>query len=206
MSAALSPLIVLPLTAYATMYPLWDRPTFLSGVEGVLLDLLILDCWTYWTHRAYHRIGPMWRLHVVHHLDGHLDTTSAVRFHFLEIALSAALRMIPIILLGVPMMSVIIFEVVLLMATLFHHSNLKLPLRLERALSFVIVTPSIHWVHHHAVQADTDSNYSTVLSIWDWLFGTRSATNRHPDMKIGVEGLEVKSFFRLFFLSTGGKS
>jgi len=64
----------------------------------------------------------------------------------------------------------------------------RLPAGLERALSFVVVTPSIHWVHHHAIRADTDSNYSTLLSVWDRLFASRSATQRSPDMPIGVEG------------------
>src|SRR5690606_10835760 len=75
----------------------------------------------------------------------------------------------------------------LLIAAIFHHSNLRLPPRLERALSRVVVTPSIHWVHHHARRADTDSNYATVLSVWDRLFASRSRTQRRPDMRIGVE-------------------
>ncbi|MGH7123915.1 MAG: sterol desaturase family protein, partial [Stellaceae bacterium] len=77
-----------------------------------------------------------------------------------------------------------------LIATIFHHSNLRLPPGLERALRLAIVTPSIHWVHHHRARADTDSNYSTVLSIWDPLFRSRSPTPRTPDLEIGVEGRE----------------
>jgi sterol desaturase/sphingolipid hydroxylase (fatty acid hydroxylase superfamily) len=76
---------------------------------------------------------------------------------------------------------------VLALAALFHHSNLRLPAWLEVPLSYVIVTPSIHWVHHHAVRADTDSNYATVLSIWDHIFRSRSATTRNANLKIGVE-------------------
>ena len=73
---------------------------------------------------------------------------------------------------------------------MFHHSNLRLPPRFERALSFLIVTPSIHWVHHHAIRRDTDSNYASLLSVWDRLFGSRSATVRTPEMPIGTQGLK----------------
>jgi sterol desaturase/sphingolipid hydroxylase (fatty acid hydroxylase superfamily) len=97
----------------------------------------------------------------------------------------------------VPFTSVLLFEVLLLMAAVFHHSNLRLPSGLERGLAKVVITPSIHWVHHHAVQADTDSNYGTVFSFWDPLFGSRSATARRPDMAIGVEGRAERPFERL---------
>jgi sterol desaturase/sphingolipid hydroxylase (fatty acid hydroxylase superfamily) len=95
-----------------------------------------------------------------------------------------------VLVLAVPLPTVLVFETVLLIATIFHHSNLRLPPGLERALSRIIVTPSIHWVHHHRIRADTDSNYSTVLSIWDPLFRSRSPTRRTPDLEIGVEGRE----------------
>jgi sterol desaturase/sphingolipid hydroxylase (fatty acid hydroxylase superfamily) len=73
-------------------------------------------------------------------------------------------------------------------ATIFHHSNLRLPASFERPLSYLVVTPSIHWVHHHAKRSDTDSNYSTFLSAWDILFGSHSNTARNAEMSIGVEG------------------
>ena len=73
-----------------------------------------------------------------------------------------------------------------LLATVFHHSNLRLPAALERALGWLVVTPAIHWVHHHAVDRDTRSNYATILSLWDPLGGTRSATRRHEAMPIGL--------------------
>jgi sterol desaturase/sphingolipid hydroxylase (fatty acid hydroxylase superfamily) len=97
-------------------------------------------------------------------------------------------RALVIFVAGVPLASVVVFETALVVAVLFHHSNLRLPRAFERVLSLVIVTPSIHWVHHHATWTDTDSNYSTVLSIWDRLFGSRSANRRVVDMAIGVEG------------------
>ncbi len=189
---ALSPSIVLPLTSLAAEHPLWSRPRQFDGLT-LLADLIVLDFWAYWVHRAYHEIAPMRRLHRVHHLDEHLDTTSAVRFHPGEVALSAVLRMAPIALLAIPFSHVVIFETALLAASFFHHSNVRLPRTIEKAAASIIVTPSIHWVHHHAVPADTNSNYAAILSVWDRVFGTRSPTRRTPDMKIGLQGVEDKS-------------
>jgi sterol desaturase/sphingolipid hydroxylase (fatty acid hydroxylase superfamily) len=99
-----------------------------------------------------------------------------------------------------PLASVVVYETLLLLATIFHHSNVKLPRPFERALSFAVVTPSIHWVHHHAVRRDTDSNYATVLSIWDHIFRSRSATKRTPEMPIGVEGRHDEELPQLLIL------
>lgn len=189
-----SPLIVLPLTAFAAERPLWERGG--DGLLYVALDLLILDLWAYWIHRAYHETA-LWRLHAPHHLDEHLDTTTALRFHVGEVVLSALLRMAPVVLFAIPFAHVVAFETLLLAASIFHHSNVKLPRGFERMLSLAIVTPSVHWVHHHAVRADTNSNYSGVLSVWDRLFGTRSRSAREPKMRIGIEGFSDRPVWRL---------
>jgi len=196
----MSPLIILPIAAWADGAVLWTRPPWMRGWAGLLLDLLVLDLWIYWLHRAYHEVPLMWRLHAVHHLDEHLDTTSALRFHAGEVVLSAGVRIAPIFVFAIPFVHVVVFEALVLAAAIFHHSNIKLPARFERILSWFVVTPSIHWVHHHAVRADTDSNYATVLSVWDRLFASRSATARTPEMKIGVEGIEEQSILRLILL------
>jgi sterol desaturase/sphingolipid hydroxylase (fatty acid hydroxylase superfamily) len=193
----LSPLIVIPITAFAAVHGLQWRPEWWSGWPGVVIDFLILDAWIYWWHRLNHRLPLLWRFHEVHHLDEMLDTTSALRFHFGEVVLSAVARAVVIYVLAVPLFSVVAFEILLLAATIFHHSNLRLPQKFEKALSFVIVTPGIHWVHHHAKRADTDSNYSTVLSVWDFVFSSRSRTARSPDMLIGVEGRAEKPLLGL---------
>jgi sterol desaturase/sphingolipid hydroxylase (fatty acid hydroxylase superfamily) len=99
-------------------------------------------------------------------------------------------RSVVIWLMGVPLSTVAIFETLVVVAALFHHSNVKLPPRLESLLSLVIVTPSIHWMHHHALQADTDSNYATILSVWDRIFLSISGNKRDVQMDIGVEGLQ----------------
>ncbi len=185
---ALSPLIILPLSAFASTQSLGWRPSGSVSLWTVLLDVLVLDFLIYWWHRANHVVPFLWRFHEVHHLDSFLDTTTALRFHFGEVLLSAMVRAVIVILLDIPLVSIVVFETVVLMAALFHHSNLRLPAGLEHLLARIIITPSIHWVHHHAVRRDTDSNYGTLLSLWDRLFASRSPHPRLLDMPIGVEG------------------
>jgi sterol desaturase/sphingolipid hydroxylase (fatty acid hydroxylase superfamily) len=193
LNAVLSWAVVVPVSAFAASYALGWRPSWWSGWLGLGLDLLLLDCWIYWWHRANHRLPLLWRFHEVHHLDQFLDASSALRFHFGEVFLSSLVRAGVILLLGVPLLNVVVFETLLALSAMFHHSNVRLPPRLEKGLSRIIVTPSIHWVHHHAVRRDTDSNYSALLSLWDRLFMSRSATRRSPDMPIGTEGLSDRA-------------
>ena len=189
----LSPLIVLPLTGWAVAHRLSVRPEWWSGWSGLVLDVLLLDFLIYWWHRANHQWPLLWRFHEVHHLDRFLDSTSAIRFHFGEVLLSAGARAVVVLLLGFPFASIVLFESLLLCATIFHHSNLRLPAGFERALSVVVITPGIHWVHHHAARVDTDSNYGTLFSFWDRIFRTRSPTRRTPEMPIGVEGEDERA-------------
>jgi len=187
-------LVVVPVTLWASGIGLGLRPGWWSGWTGLALDFLLLDFWLYWWHRANHVVPLLWRFHEVHHLDRFLDTTSAGRFHLGEVIASALVRAVVIVVLGVPFATVIAFETLILASAIFHHSNLRLPRWVEAPLSLVVITPSIHWVHHHAVRRDTDSNYGTVLSLWDRLFGSRSRTRRSSTMKIGTEGRSERDF------------
>jgi sterol desaturase/sphingolipid hydroxylase (fatty acid hydroxylase superfamily) len=196
-SAGLSPLVVIPLSALAATHALGWRPDWWSGWQGLIIDLLIMDFWIYWWHRANHEIPFLWRFHEVHHLDEFLDASSAFRFHFGEVMLSALVRAVVIWLMDIPLASVVIFETLVLSMALFHHSNVNLPDWLEKPLSKIIVTPSIHWVHHHAIRADTDSNYANTLAIWDIVFGSRSKTKRWNEMPIGVQTLHDEGLLGL---------
>ena len=193
----LSLVVILPISYYATQHTLWERPEWFLGGASIIFNVLILDLFIYFWHRSVHEVQFLWKFHEVHHLDEHLDTTSAIRFHFGEIFFATLVRAVVIIIFAVPFTSVLLFETLVLVFTLFHHSNIMMPLRLERFISKVVVTPSIHWVHHHALRKDTDSNYGTIFSFWDKLFNTRSTTQRSNSMKIGVEGLEDKNFKKL---------
>ena len=197
LNALLGPLIIIPITAYAAGYALHWRPDWWSGWAGLAIDFLILDCWIYGWHRLNHVVPFLWRFHEVHHLDEHLDVTSALRFHFGEVVLSSLVRAVVILLLGLPLMNVVIFETMVTVAAIFHHSNLNLPDKIDAVLSCIIVTPSLHWVHHHALRGDTDSNYSTIFSLWDRLFASRNIAKFNITMKMGVEGLSDVHILRL---------
>ena len=197
LNALLGPLIIIPITAYAAGYALHWRPDWWSGWAGLAIDFLILDCWIYGWHRLNHVVPFLWRFHEVHHLDEHLDATSALRFHFGEVVLSSLVRAGVILLVGIPLMNVVVFETLVTVAAIFHHSNLKLPDKVDALLSRIIVTPSLHWVHHHALRGDTDSNYSTILSVWDRIFASRNIAKFNIAMKMGVEGLSDVHILRL---------
>ncbi|WP_419903219.1 sterol desaturase family protein [Kiloniella sp.] len=193
----LSPLIIIQITIWATENSLDWRPDYMNGWSSLVIDVLIMDFLIYWWHRLNHEIPFLWRFHEVHHLDDTLDTTSALRFHFGEILLSAIARAGIVIILDVSFASIIVFETCVLIATVFHHSNIKFKRNIEKLLGYIFITPGIHWIHHHAIRADTDSNYGTIFSCWDPLFNTRSKNTRKLGMRIGVEGVRDKGFIAL---------
>lgn len=204
-NTALSPLLTVPITAFAASHALWARPDWALGWPAVLLDLLILDAWIYAWHRANHEIPWLWRFHQVHHLDEFLDVSTGLRFHPLEVLLSALARAVLILALAIPLRAVLVYEVLVLACAAFHHANLRIAPGLEAKLRWVIVTPSHHWVHHHALRRDTDSNYATMLTLWDRLFGSLSPHARTPDMPIGLEGARDRSLLSLAALPFTGR-
>lgn len=200
-------IFVIPLTLWATQYGLNWRDGYISDpILSIILDIIILDMMIYWWHRLNHRVPFLWRFHQIHHYDNFLDSTSAVRFHFAEVMLSAIFRMAVIIMMGIPFTSVIIHETILMLCALFQHSNIRLNDKIDRILSFVIVTPNWHWLHHHAVRHDTDSNYANAITLWDYIFKSTSVNKkalqqRKLDMKIGIEGMgNDKSLKKLLLL------
>lgn len=199
-NSVISAFVIFPITLYAVGWG-FERTGILElNWFVILLDVVILDLWIYWWHRANHRLPFLWRFHQVHHLDQWLDVTSAVRFHFGEVLLSALVRAAVIVCLGMPLISVVVFETLVLLSAGFHHSNLKLPVNIERGISKIIITPSIHWVHHHNIQKDTDSNYGTLFSFWDRMFSSQSESRRDANMVIGVEGQVDKPLGQLLVL------
>lgn len=123
------------------------------------VGLLALDLTIYWQHRLFHRIGPLWRMHRMHHADLDFDVTTAVRFHPIEILLSIAIKLAMMALLGPPALAVLLFEVGLNAGALFNHANVAIPARVDRWLRLLVVTPDMHRVHHSIRQDETDSNF-----------------------------------------------
>ncbi|MGD9563869.1 MAG: sterol desaturase family protein [Pyrinomonadaceae bacterium] len=151
-----------------------------------LAAVVLLDYTLYLWHYLTHRIPALWRFHVVHHADLDLDSTTALRFHFGEIAISVAWRAAQIVVIGVSPASLSMWYVLLLPSVIFHHSNVEMPERLERKLNAVFVTPRMHGIHHSVVKAETDSNWSSGLSIWDRIHGTFRGISDHSGVNIGV--------------------
>ncbi|CAD6881696.1 Fatty acid hydroxylase family (carotene hydroxylase/sterol desaturase) [Methylomonas albis] len=156
---------------------------------SIVLSLLLLDLAIYAQHVAAHRWRWLWRLHQVHHTDMDFDTTTAVRFHPLEIMLSMFYKVVLVVLLGADSFAVIAFEVILNGCALFNHGNVGLPLVVERWLRYAMVTPDMHRIHHSAFQPETDSNYGFSLSCWDRLFNTYcgQARTTQTAMTIGLD-------------------
>ena len=156
-------------------------------IEGIIAFLLMDLAFYYW-HLANHKVPIFWRFHNVHHIDPDLDVSTSFRFHFGEIALSTIFRIIQISIIGITPVTFLIYEICFTANTIFQHSNIKLPIRFERILNKIIVTPRMHAIHHSQFRNETDSNYSTVFSMWDRLHKSIRLNIPHKDIVIGVPG------------------
>ena len=139
----------------------------------VVLGVLLLDfIGAYLAHLVEHKVKPLWMVHLVHHSDHHVDTTTANRHHPLESLVRFSFTLLAVFILGAPIGVVIIYQSLSVVLSQFNHANINLPTRLDRWLSYVLVTPHMHKVHHHHVLPYTDSNYGNIFAIWDRLLGT----------------------------------
>jgi sterol desaturase/sphingolipid hydroxylase (fatty acid hydroxylase superfamily) len=144
-----------------------------SVLLTVILSALVLDLFGGWmSHMIEHKIPLFWRMHIIHHADNNIDVTSGLRHHPLESIWRGIFFLIAIIICGAPIYAVMIYQTVLTVFVAFTHANISLPAWLDKGLSYVLVSPNMHKVHHHWKQPYTDSNYGAVFSIWDRLFGT----------------------------------
>jgi sterol desaturase/sphingolipid hydroxylase (fatty acid hydroxylase superfamily) len=148
--------------------------------------VLLMDYTLYVWHILTHRIPALWRFHAVHHIDLDLDASTAVRFHFGELTLSTPWRVAQVAVIGTSPLALSIWQTGLLMSILFHHSNVELPLEFERRAGRVLVTPRMHGIHHSQVRDETDSNWSSGLTLWDWLHGTLRLNVPQREITIGV--------------------
>jgi sterol desaturase/sphingolipid hydroxylase (fatty acid hydroxylase superfamily) len=151
--------------------------------------ILLLDYTLYLWHRLTHRAPLLWRFHQVHHADREMDASTAVRFHFGEITLSVAFRAMQVWLIGPAPASYAAWQAFLFLCILFHHANIRLPLAWERRLAWVLVTPRLHGIHHSVVPEEVNSNWSSGLTVWDWLHGTLRTRVPQDSIVIGVDGL-----------------
>ncbi len=152
-------------------------------------SLLLLDLAIYLQHVMFHAVPALWRLHRMHHADLEFDVTTGLRFHPFEILISMGIKLALVAVFGPPAVAVLVFEVLLNGTAMFNHSNVRLPLALDRILRLIVVTPDMHRVHHSILPSETNSNFGFNLSWWDRLLGTYRAQPRegHEGMTIGIE-------------------
>jgi sterol desaturase/sphingolipid hydroxylase (fatty acid hydroxylase superfamily) len=154
----------------------------------VLLGFLLLDYTLYLWHWLNHRSPLLWRFHAVHHVDLDLDTTTGLRFHAGELAVAAGFRAAQVLLLGVDRGTLRLWQQMLIVSVVFHHSNLALPAAVEERLNAIVVTPRMHGIHHSTRADDTNSNYSSLLSCWDRLHRSLRLDVPQEALTIGVAG------------------
>jgi sterol desaturase/sphingolipid hydroxylase (fatty acid hydroxylase superfamily) len=191
LSRLLLPIGAIGVAAYAEyrgwgLFNLVDWPGWLE----ILLAVVVFDFLIWVQHVVFHKVDWLWRLHRVHHADEVLDVTTGLRFHPIEIALSLAIKVVAIFILGPAAVAVFLFEVLLNAGSMITHANWKLPRGLDHALRFLVVTPGMHRVHHALDMGDTNSNYGFNLAIWDRLFRTYRPEPVAGDeaVRFGVEG------------------
>jgi sterol desaturase/sphingolipid hydroxylase (fatty acid hydroxylase superfamily) len=166
-------------------FGLLHLPALPEAVRPVLA-FMMMDLTFYWWHRANHSFPLLWRFHNVHHIDPDMDVTTAFRFHFGELVFSSAFRVVQIGLIAPSPLAYAAYELVFQAGTLFHHSNVRLPIRCERLLNRVLVTPRMHGIHHSQVREETNSNYSTVFPWWDRLHRTLRLNIPQAEVEIGI--------------------
>jgi sterol desaturase/sphingolipid hydroxylase (fatty acid hydroxylase superfamily) len=172
----------------------------LSALLRIIFSVLILDLAIYLQHLMFHSAPLLWRLHMVHHSDMDIDVTTGVRFHPIEILLSMGIKMVVVILIGAPPVSVLIFEIILNGTSMFNHGNVRYSQQIDALLRLLVVTPEMHRVHHSTIRWETNSNLGFNFPWWDRLFGTYrpQPAKGHLEMTIGLD--QYKEPEKLTFL------
>lgn len=150
------------------------------------IAFLLLDYTMYVWHVLTHKVPQLWRFHLVHHVDQDMDTTTALRFHAIDMAISIPWRAAQVVVCGVSPRALLLWQSFFFTSIVFHHSNLRIPLRLERKLVRFLTTPRLHGIHHSNVREEADSNWSSGISLWDWLHGTIRVDVPQDAITVGV--------------------
>lgn len=189
------PIVAVGLALYANvhgwgLFNVLHTPVWLAFVVSVV----VLDLAIYLQHVMFHAVPALWRFHRMHHADLEFDVTTGLRFHPIEVLLSMGLKLVVVAALGPPAAAVLVFEVILNGTAMFNHSNVRMPLFLDRVLRLVVVTPDMHRVHHSIHPHETNSNFGFNLPWWDRLLGTYRAQPQegHQDMAIGIEQFRTR--------------
>jgi sterol desaturase/sphingolipid hydroxylase (fatty acid hydroxylase superfamily) len=163
----------------------------------IIAAVLLMDYTLYLWHVLTHRVPFLWRFHAVHHVDLDLDASTALRFHFGELAVSVPYRAAQVLLMGVDSEALSYWQTFLSLSLLFHHSNIRLPRAWESALSWVLVTPRMHGIHHSNEPAQANTNWSSGLALWDRMHRTFRLDIPQERIRIGVMGIDTEERVRL---------
>ncbi len=175
---------------------------FLPDWVRIVAAVIALDFVIYLQHVMFHSLPVLWRFHMIHHADQDIDVTTGLRFHPVEILISMGIKIGAIVLIGATPAGVLIFEILLNACAMFNHSNVKLPLEVDRWLRLLLVTPDQHRVHHSVLRPETNSNYGFNLPWWDRLCGTYRAQPAagHEGMTIGLNQFRTPEVARLSWI------
>ena len=162
-----------------------------SGWIRTAAAVILLDYTLWFWHWINHRVPFFWRFHSVHHVDRDMDASTGLRFHLGELVMSVGFRVLQIVALGADPLAVSLYQVLLSVSILFHHSNTRLPIGLERVLCRLIVTPRMHGIHHSDYRNEADTNWSSILSAWDYLHRTIRLDVAQKAITIGVPAFDA---------------
>ncbi len=159
----------------------------LPPVAEAIVIILLIDLWMYVWHRLNHEIAFFWRFHSIHHSDTTLDVTTSWRFHYIEILLSELLRLPLFMLIGAGIEHLLLYSLLMTPVIEFHHSNISIPPAMDRLARLIIPSPMMHRLHHSRLRSEHDSNYGSMLSVWDRLFGSFLMTDNLGGIRLGLD-------------------
>ncbi|MCM8569659.1 sterol desaturase family protein [Gramella jeungdoensis] len=168
---------------------LFELPVWIELILAIMVLDLIAQ---YFVHYLLHKVKWMWRLHLVHHSDTHVDATTGTRHHPIDFIIRESFALIAVIIMGMPVAFYLFYRILSIFFTYFTHANIRLPKKIDKILSYVIVTPNMHKFHHHYQLPWTDTNYGNMLSIWDRIFGT-FVYDRTEKIRYGIDIVDDKT-------------
>jgi len=197
MTYGFAALTVLAVESSFASYGLLPRLNLLNWTSAIVA-VVLFDLWMYWWHRANHVVPILWRFHKMHHSDVDMDTSTALRFHPIEMIISGSLRLGVVIVLGMNLWQIVLYELIMMPVILFHHSNVVFPEWIDRWYRILLSSPRMHRVHHSDQERERNKNYTSIFSIWDRIFRTFHMRQNQKAIIQGVKGYQYDKWQSLW--------